>query len=174
MNQTSDKLINDLNMQLSDDEKIFCGQIMDFLTQLGYVPEKQRVKGYVLSFRHIQNGRVIAKIGTRGSKQKATISLKFFGCKTVPLKYSDALRAEIESHNGQYCGPLRDNVIKNRCGFCKQCTGGGVAYYYAYPDGREILRCGAYPILIPDLTLNDIDDMKKVLMEQHEYFLTIK
>ena len=173
MNQKNAKLIHDLMMNLSNDDKVLYGQITDFLIQLGYVPQKQRVKDYVLSFKHKQNGRVIAKIGIRGEEQKVAVSIKFFGCKTVPQKYIDALKTEIESRNGQYCGPLRDDIVKNRCGFCKQCTGGGIAYYYAYPDGRELLRCGAYPIHIPDLTLNDIDGMKKVLMEQHEYFLTI-
>ena len=66
------------------------------------------------------------------------------------------------------------NTITNRCGHCGDiCSGGGLGYYIKTPDGRELSRCGAYPIVIPDVTDADIPDMKRVILEQHEYFMSI-
>jgi hypothetical protein len=48
-----------------------------------------------------------------------------------------------------------------------------LGYYYKYADGEEVARCGAYPIIIPDIADTDIDEMKTVILEQHNYFLSI-
>jgi hypothetical protein len=174
MNGKKNQLISVLMSLLDEEDKSMCQQIIDCLVELGYVPRKQKVQGYVLSFKHNQNNKTIAKIGVRdGNNPKAFIAIKFFACKSAPEKYHDALRREIESHNGQYCGPLRSNTEKSKCGYCSSCTGGGLGYYYMYPDGNEVLRCGAYPITIPDLTPNDIDTLKEIVLEQHNYFLSL-
>lgn len=159
---------------LTEQDALLYRQIIDYLVELGYVPQKQKVRGYVLSFRHGQSNKVIAKAGVSGGKDKRPfVSIKFFDCKSVPVKYCEALRHEIESHGGRYCGPLRSNIRKNACGRCPPCTGDGLGYYYVHPDGREVLRCGAYPIVIPDLTPHDIDHMKQLILEQHSYFLSM-
>jgi len=65
-------------------------------------------------------------------------------------------------------------MVKNKCGYCGDiCTGGGYGYYYKFSDNDIVSRCGAYPIVIPDVTENDIDELKCVIMEQHDYFLSI-
>jgi hypothetical protein len=48
-----------------------------------------------------------------------------------------------------------------------------MGYYYKYPDGKEILRCGAYPIEIPIANESDVNEMKIIILEQHNYFLSI-
>jgi hypothetical protein len=174
MNPRKAELVSVLMSQLTDEDQRTYRQIIDYLVELGYVPQKQKVQGYVLSFKHDQTNKMIAKIGIRGGKHKgAFVAIKFFACQNVPEKYHDALRREIESRNGQYCRPLRGGSEKNKCGYCRSCTGGGLGYYHMYPDGREILRCGAYPVVIPDLAPEDIGAMKKLIGEQHRYFLSI-
>ena len=169
-----DKMLNELMLLFTDEDKFMCQQVADFLMELGYVPQKQKVQGNVLSFKLNKTNKVIAKIGIRnGTNQRAFFSVKFFACKSVPKKYIDALQYEIDSHNGQYSRPIRSINEKNRCGYCGTCTGGGLGYYFVYPNGKEVLRCGAYPIIIPDLTPNDIDEMKSLLLEQHKYFLRL-
>ena len=110
-------------------------------------------------------------------KQKGFISIRFFACKSVSSKYLDALHQELVSRNEQYSAPLRINpvhMITNQCGYCGDiCTGGGLGYYFKFPDGKEVSRCGAYPIIIPDVDETDIEEMKRVLSEQHHYFLSI-
>lgn len=173
MNNKSMALTSVFISLLADEDKPVYGQLADFLSEQGYIPQRQKVKGYVLSFKHHENRKVIAKLGITGSQDSPYFKMKFFACRDVRQKYTEALRREIESHNGQYCGPIRHPQEKNRCGSCKECTGGGLGYYYAYPDGREVLRCGAYPILIPDITPADMPEIKAMLMQQHNYFLSI-
>ena len=174
MNSKAVQLTDDLLHMLSEEDGRVFRPIIDCLFELGYIPQRQKVQGYVLSFKHHKTKQVILKMGINSGKDsQAFVRVKFFAVKCLPEKYHDALSREIASHNGQYCGPIRDAVQKNRCGFCSACTGGGMGYYYQFPDGREIVRCGAYPILIPKLTLNDIGDLKQIILEQHQYHMSI-
>jgi hypothetical protein len=56
---------------------------------------------------------------------------------------------------------------------CNVCTGGKMRYYYLFPDGKELFRCGAYPVLIPNIKECDIEELKRLILEQHNYFLSI-
>ena len=175
MTQKQESLINELINALPEDMQSVYEKIALYLCDLGYVPQKQKVKDFILSFKHSMNGKVIAKMGIR--KQNGFVSLRFFACENVPEKYMDALLRDLESREGQYSAPLRANPVNmmtNRCGHCGSvCTGGGLGYCCKYPDGREVPRCGAYPIIIPDVKVTDIDEMKQVIFEQHQYFLSI-
>ncbi len=174
MGSRAGQLSDDFLGMLSGEEAPVYKEIIDFLAGLGYFAQKQKVQGYVLSFKHHRTKHVIAKMGIPGGKnQRAFIRVKFFAVKNAPEKLSDALRREIASHNGQYCRPLRDAVQKNKCGFCGACTGGGLGYYYQYPDGREVVRCGAYPIAIPDIAPGDTEALKRAFLEQHQYHMSI-
>ena len=160
---------------LPDKQKNVFQEIACYLVELGYIPQKQQVKDYVLSFKHQVNGKVIAKMGFR--KQNGFVSVRFFACKDVPEKYVDALRRDLDAQNEQYSGPRNSRPasgITSQCGYCGDiCTGGRLGYAYKYPDGREITRCGAYPIVIPDVKESDVAEMKKVILEQHQFFLSI-
>ena len=170
-------LIQTLINSISGEEKFVYKAITDYLTELGYIPQKQQVSDFVVSFKHKENGKVISKMGIR--KQNAFVSIRFFACKVVSEKFMDALRKDIESRNRQYTSPLpiipdTASMVKNKCGYCGDiCTGGGYGYYYKFSDGDIISRCGAYPIVIPDIEENDIDEIKRVILEQHNYFLSI-
>ena len=174
MTKKQQSLVKELITLLPEEQKNIYIQIVDHFTEIGYIPQKQKVKDFIILFRHKVNGKVIAKIGIR--KQNAFISIRFFACKSISQKYIDALRNELDSRNGQYSSPLRVNpidMITNQCDYCGVCTGGGLGYYYKYSDGKEVSRCGAYPIIIPDINESDVDEMKKVILEQHNYFLSI-
>jgi len=175
MTQKQESLIAELIASLPEGQEIVYQNITDYLLELGYIPQKQQVKDFIISFKHNTNGKVIAKIGVR--KQNAFISIRFFACKSVSQKYTDALHHELMSRNGQYSSPTHVNpigMITNKCGYCGDiCTGGGLGYYYQYPDGKEVSRCGAYPIIIPNVDETDVDEMKAVILEQHNYFLSI-
>ncbi len=175
MTKKQQSLLEELLGALPENDRPAYSDLMQYLLALGYVPQKQKVKDLVLSFRHGVHNRVIAKVGVR--KQAGFISIKFFACASVPQKYMDALRDDIDARGGQYSSPLRlnpVNEIRNKCGYCGcVCTGGGFGYYCKFPDGREVARCGAYPIVIPDVHEGDIREMKAVILEQHTYFLSI-
>ena len=145
--------------------------IADFLSELGYAPVRQKVKDEIYAWKDRRSGRVIAKMGTRGGAPY--VGIKFFGVPEPPTRYRDALLAEIEARNGQYCGPIRHPERKAYCGNCATCTGGGLGYFCVRTDGTEVVRCGAYPIPIADFTEADVREATEVLREQHTYFLTL-
>ena len=162
---------------LPDDQKNIYKEITYSLIELGYIPQKQKVRDFVLSFKHKENGKVISKMGIR--KQNGFVSIRYFACKNISKKYMEALREDIESRNRQYTSPLpiipdTTSMVTNKCGYCGDiCTGGGLGYYYKFSDNDTVSRCGAYPIIIPDIKENDIDELKRVILEQHNYFLSI-
>jgi len=176
---TQAERISELLLSLDDDNKEVCKQIYTHLVSLGYTAKKQKVSGYSLLFTHKKANVAIAKLRTK-HKQPTLLrfDVRFFACKHLPQKFADALRNEIVSKDGQYCCEIsdREKVIDNRCfcGYCAEmCTGGGYGYYYQSPDGKEYRRCGAYMVPMFDLTLHDIRDIKILLTEQHEYFMSL-
>jgi hypothetical protein len=106
MTQKQKSLIAELVSLLPEREKIVYTAITDYLVELGYIPRKQKVQDFILSFKHNANEKVIAKMGIR---KQAFISIRFFACKSVSQKYMDALHNELVSHNRQYSSPLNVN-----------------------------------------------------------------
>ena len=154
-------------------EREVYNETIHYLVGLGYVPQKNRS---FLSFRHKANGKIIAKI------KYGEIRIKFFACKNIPDKYIDALRSEMDENNGQYSmpvpspdpSPVPEGGIMKKCTLsCSVCTGGKMRYYHRFPDGEELFRCGAYPVLIPNIKESDLEELKRLLFEQHTYFLSI-
>ncbi len=139
-----------------------CLNITDCLTELGYVPQRQKVQGYVLSFHNRQVNQTIAKIGVRGGKVSAPFfSIKFYACKSPPEKFLKAVQRAVSLSQGQYkcCGC-------NLCGAALEERG----YLLTYPDGSDFVRCGAYAVEIPGLAPEDIGGFNSLLAEQHAYF----
>ena len=167
-----DTLISQLLSALPEDRRNLFGDLMEYLIKLGYLPQKQAVKALTLSFK--RGRQVIAKVRAFNGGE---FRVKFFACENPPQKYRDALRRDIEAQNEQYWGtikPDRPAHLKNKCDrCCTVCTGGNMGYYWKVKDRREIFRCGAYPILIPDITIDDLAEVKRLLAEQDRYFKTL-
>jgi hypothetical protein len=157
------ELISGLMSLLEEEEKVMCQDIIDCLTKLDYIPQKQKVQGYVLSFKNNKVNQTIVKIGIRTKEiKKAFFSIKFYTCKNPPQKFSKAVQKAILSSKEQY-----------KCCNCNVC-GADIeerGYHYTYPDGKEFIRCGAYVVEIPNLVPDDIYDFNNLLIEQHEYFI---
>jgi hypothetical protein len=173
MTQKQQTAMDELLDCLSENEISIYRETVNHLVELGYIPQKNRS---YLSFKHKENGIIIAKI------KKGEIKIKFFACKNVPQKYIDALRCEMEASNGQYSmqvpspdnSPVPTGVIMKKCTLaCNVCTGGKMRYYFEFPDEKVVFRCGAYPVTIPDIKENDIDELKQIISEQHNYFISI-
>ena len=163
------ELISRLLAALPEERMYLFGELTGYLTELGYAPQKQAVKTLTLSFK--RGRHVIAKIRECNGGE---FRVKFFACENPSAKYRDALRRDIEAQNEQFWGmmnPERPAHLKNRCDGCgAACTGGNMGYYWKFEDGREIFRCGAYPILISDICTDDLPEMKRLLSEQDRYF----
>jgi hypothetical protein len=158
------ELINELVSVARSEERELCRHIADLLLGLGYSPQKQRVRGLSLAFKSNKTKQTIAKIAVSGNADRGVLySFKYYACKSLPEKFSDAVRRAIESTNGQY-----------RCCGCGACGAkeGDRGYRSTYPEGEDFLRCGAYVVKIPELGMGDLGDLERVLSEQHGYFLS--
>ena len=138
MTKKQQEMIDDFLGELSANERAVFSIIMEYIIELGYIPQKNRS---FLSFRHKTNGRIIAKI------KKDEVRIKFFACKNIPEKYIDALRGEMDANDAQYSmpgpapdpSPLPDGVIMKKCTLsCNICTGGRMRYYVQFPDGKVL------------------------------------
>ncbi len=145
--------------------------IADLLQSLGYTPTRQNVRDEIYAWKDRKTGRIIAKTGMRSGTPFRAI--KFFGVTDPPARLQAALFSEIEARNGQYCRPVRDLMRKAFCGSCTSCTGGGLGYFCVRRDGTEVVRCGAYPITIPDFSDADVPELIAVLRTQHAYFSSL-
>ena len=181
MTQKQSELIKNLKELIpKDDEEIF-SNIIDYIVELGYIPQKQKVQNFLLSFKHSKNEKVIAKIGVK--KQIGHLSIKYFACKNIPKKFIEALYDEAAENENRYSlpvpppdiEPMIPNIIMKKCtNSCNICTGGNMRYYLNFDDGKNIFRCSAYPVLIKNIKHNDIKDLKRLIFEQHNYFLSLK
>ena len=180
MTKKQNSLINELINFLPENEKSVYREIVNCMVGLGYIPQKQKVKDFDLSFKHKINNKVIAKVGIH--RKKGNLRIKFFACRDVPEKFIKALLDEAVANENRYSmevtppdrSPMLSNGIMKKCtSGCTVCTGGGMRYYYRHPNGMEIYRCGAYPVVIPDIDETDMDDLKRLIMEQHNYFQSI-
>jgi len=156
-------MIDELLSLVGDDGQEMCRSVTSCPLELGYLPQRQRVKGYVLSFRSRQTRQTIAKIGVIGDDRATFYSIKFYACREPPQRFRKAVEAAIEASPTQYrcCG----------CGVC------GAAeedrgYASVSPGGDEFVRCGAYVVRVPDLGQEDIEDFGALLREQHQYFVS--
>ena len=60
--------------------------------------------------------------------------------------------------------------LNNACNYC----GGEAAthvYTYTFSDGESKSHCGAVALEIPNLTADDINEIKKLIREEHEYLI---
>jgi hypothetical protein len=164
MNTTQKELTAELMARMSEEDRRIAGSITGCLTALGYTPQRQKVRDFVLSFASSRVKQTIAKIGVRSGRDAGVFySIKFYACKNPPEKYSKAVRAAALRSIAQY-----------RCADCGICgaADGERGYRVAMPDGSEFLRCGAYVVEIPELTEEDADEFCRLVREQHTYFLS--
>ena len=173
-------LINELFDLLPSNNADYYKEIVSFITTLGYNPHKQKVHDFVLAFKN-KNNKLIAKIGIY--KNDVRFRLKFHACRNVPAWCLKALWTE-DFENEQANRFQKDKpkpldnvkrpsgVITIQCtGSCKSC--GGMRYWFKFDDGREINRCSAYPVEIMNLVEINMNELKGVILEQHEYFMSM-
>lgn len=162
INKAQTDLLAGLLAKMNAEDQTLCRRIADCLTELEYMPQKQKVNGCILSFRNSRIQQTIAKIGLRDTSKKAFFSLKFYACKNPPPQYTAAVKRAILKTPGQYA-----------CCDCRACGAREEDHGYRVtgPDGLAFVRCGAYVIEIPDLGPDDLDGFCALLREQHQYFI---
>jgi len=156
------KLIDIFLSMIDDDKKLIYSPILSYLIELGYKPQRQKTQDYVIAFKHTLHGKQIAKIGIHQKERTVFFALRFSACVKYSQKFSDVIRDMV----------LSSNQFIPMCDICKLCKGDKHVYTHELPGGEKVSRCGAYAYEIPDITVEDISEIKRLLNEQHAYFLT--
>ena len=141
-------------------------EIASALAECGYAPKKAKSS---ISFKHGLHNKQIAKMGVRINKKDGAVpffALRFSACDN----FSERFKNIVYSYVTKY--PHRSS----RCmdgGGCSFCAGDAASHVYAcaLPDGETGFHCGAYAVEIPNVTLDDLDEIKSLILEEHGYLM---
>lgn len=139
-------------------------EIVMCLSELGYYPRKQR--SYIV-FKHDLHNREIAKMGMTWTKDTSSyFALRFSACKGYSERFADVVRAYINKNPNN----LFPHCENGRCVF--RADGERAPYYEVeFLDGENQSCCGAKALVIPNDDLVAIDEIKKLIKEEHDYLM---
>lgn len=158
-----EELIHSFLSTLADDLRPLYQEIIMYLSELGYYPQKERSN---LSFKHDLHNKQIAKMGIkRNNEHSPFFALRFSACRDYSQRFTDIVREAIIKYPSRV-----PRCTENGCSFC-----GGEpdthVYSCTFPDGETKSHCGAYALEIPNITTEDIKEIERLLCEEHEYLL---
>lgn len=160
-----EELVNTFLSALGDDIKPVYQEIIQYLSELGYHPNKEKSS---ISFKHDLHNKQMAKMGVNTTKAKGPtpfFSLRFSACRGYSPRFAAIVGAYIEKY------PTRSaRCVDAGCNYCSGEAGTHV-YTYITPGGETKTHCGAYAVEIPGITADDIPEIKKLIREEHDYLL---
>jgi len=162
--QKHDEMINLYLNTLDAETAALYREIILYMSDLGYNPVKQPSG---LSFKHARHNKQIAKLG------KNFFALRFSACRGYSQRFADIVGeavAKVDANN-----PANNPYQPARCltGGCNSCKGEAVSHVYThvFPDGAKMTSCGCYAMRIPNMTTDDIPEIKRLIGEEHEYLM---
>jgi hypothetical protein len=158
-----EELINSFLTMVGDESRPLYYDIIMYLSETGYHPHKQR--SYIV-FSHDLHNKQMAKIGIKRYKDHTPFfALRFSACRGYSKRFTDIVCAAVSKENFREA-----QCIYNQCEYCNGEAATHV-YTYTFPDGKSKSHCGAVALDIPDITADDIEEIKKLIKEEHEYLL---
>ena len=168
MTPNQQKLLNAFFAQLDPvfEEPLY-RELADYLTELGYRPGAQG-KASITFIPKIHN-KQIAKMGIWTSKKRGSrpfFMLRFSACRGYSQRFADIVQADIAKHSKRAA----------RCmtpAGCHWCAGEAATHVYthSFPGGETKHHCGAYAIEIPGLSEADLEEIKRLIAEEHAYLM---
>jgi hypothetical protein len=155
-----EEIVTSFLSMLDDETRPLYQDVMKYLFELGYHPSKAKSN---ISFQHDLHNKQIAKIGFK--KHSPFFALRFSACREYSRKFHDIVTEYMMRY------PTRAaRCVHNGCHFCR---GGANTHVYTsiLPNGEIKTHCGAYAIEIPNMLPDDMEEMKKLIREEHEYLL---
>jgi hypothetical protein len=154
-------IVDDFYSRLAEDRKGLFRELIEYLIETGYKPHKVRANTV---FKHESHNKQMVKIGF--SKTGAPFfALRFSACNG----YSDRFAAIVRDSIVKY--PSKNaRCFDRQCGFCNGAPETH-SYAFTFPDGTTGNHCGAYALEIPGITAEDLDEIKKLIKEEHEYLM---
>lgn len=138
-------------------------EIITYLSELGYNPQKEKAN---LSFKHDSHNKQMAKMGiTKGKETDPFFALRFSACQGYSQRFTDIVSTAIANHPKKTAHCLS--------GQCDYCSGEPHTHVYSvmFDNGDIKSHCGAYSLEIPNLCMGDIEEIKYLIKEEHEYLL---
>ena len=160
-----EELVNSYLSQFENEIKPLYQDIILFLSKLGYNPKKEKQS---ISFKHDLHNKQIAKMGINVNKKKGVspfFSLRFSACRGYSQRFVDIVSAYILKYPTRIAG-----CLDNKCNYCKGESDTHV-YTYTFSAGEQKSHCGAYAVVIPNITNDDMNEIKKLVMEEQEYLM---
>jgi hypothetical protein len=158
-----EEMIDSYLSLLDGDRRPLYWDIIGCLAELGYHPQKERDH---LSFKHTLHNKQMAKMGMKKGKAAVPfIALRFSACKGYSQRFADIVSSNIIKNPSKVPG-----CTVHACSFCAGEPDTHV-YSYTFPDGVSKSHCGAYALEIPDITANDLTEIKKLIREEHDYLI---
>ena len=158
-----EELVKEFLLRLGDEIRPVYQDIILYLSEIGYNPYTQR--SYII-FKHDLHNKQMAKTGIRINKDKAPFfALRFSACRGYSQRFEDIVRSAVAEENFSEA-----KCMNNRCDFCRGAAATHV-YTYTFPDGVSKSHCGAVALEIPDITVEDLEEIKDLIKEEHEYLL---
>ncbi|MCL2508727.1 MAG: hypothetical protein FWF05_06085 [Oscillospiraceae bacterium] len=159
-----EELINSFLSELGDELRPLYQDIAMYLSELGYNPRKQR--SYIV-FKHDLHNKEMAKMGMAWTKDHSPyFALRFSACKGYSQGFADIIKDYIHKNPGR----LFPHCVDGKCVFRED--GDRTPFYeYVFPDGAAQSFCGAKALVIPSITSEDMEEIKKLIKEEHEYLL---
>jgi hypothetical protein len=163
MNVKQEELLRTYLSEMTQDLRPVYRELAVFLSGLGYLPKKEKNN---LSFKHALHNKQIAKMGFgRGQKASPFFALRFSACRGYSDRFADIVRANILKFPHKTPG-----CLSNTCHFC---AGEPETHTYActFSGGETKRHCGAYALNIPELSAKDLEELKKLIAEEHAYLI---
>lgn len=158
-----EELINEFLSKLGEELRPLYQEIILYLSEIGYHPYKQRA--YII-FKHDLHNKQMSKTGIRVNKDKSPFfALRFSACKGYSERFVEIVKSAVSEDNFSEA-----KCMYNGCDFCRGEAATRV-YTYTLPDGEIRSHCGAVALEIPNITSDDLGEIRKLIREEHEYLL---
>lgn len=160
-----EELANSFLFALGDETRPLYHEIIMYLAELGYTPQKEKSS---ISYKHDLHNKQMAKMGTKTTKAAGSspfFSLRFSACRGYSQRFTNII--------GVYMSKYPTRTARCTNAGCNYCKGEADTHVYTYtsPEGESKSHCGAYAVEIPDMMAEDIAEIKKLIKEEHEYLL---
>lgn len=157
-----EELIHTFISLIRDEDKPLYQDIILYLSELGYSPTKEKSN---ISFKHDLHNKQIAKIGIKKKEAVPYFALRFSACRNYPKKYDSILSAYADKYPSRVARCINDG--------CNYCSGDAGTHVYECMSrsGERKAYCGAYAVEIQDIKADNIEEIKKLIKEEHEYLI---
>lgn len=160
-----EELVNSFLTSLDDETRPLYHDIIMYLSELGYHPHKQR--SYIV-FKHDRHNKQMSKIGIKKKTQTPFFALRFSACRGYSQKFTDVVSSAIAKY------PTRKaRCLENECSYCRGEAKTRV-YAYTFADGETKSHCGASALEIPDITVDDIGEIKSLIKKNMSIYSNMR